>query len=73
MKQNFDEFSMREAQRLAQTDIGRQLAALFQQTQGSAISDPAKMDMEQLKKAISAFAQDPKAKALLKKLQEEQK
>ena len=66
MKQNFDDFSILEAQRLASSDIGKQLIALFQQQQGAPSQDPA-----QLKQAVAAFMQDPKAQALLKKLQEE--
>lgn len=76
MRKKYDDFSVQEAQRLASTPAGRQLLSLFQQQQGAVYSDAVKDDenanMEKLKQSISAFMQDPKAKALLRQLQEEQ-
>ena len=69
MEKKFDEFSMREAQRLAKTDAGKQLMALFRQ-QGHTI--PGKdADMEALQHAIADFMRDPKAQALIQQIQEE--
>ena len=70
MEKKFDEFSMREAQRLAKTDAGKQLMALFQQQHGHKI--PGKdTDMEELKRSLATFMRDPKAQALLQQIQEE--
>ena len=66
MEKNFDDFSVKEAQRLAKTAAGQQLMALFQQQQGAI--DPG--DPKQLKQALAAFMQDPQAKKLLQQLQE---
>lgn len=74
MQKKLDEFSMQEAMRLAQSDAGKQLIALFQQKNGAAVQDlmqgAANGDMEEAKKSIEAFMQTPQAKALVRQLQE---
>lgn len=73
MQKKFDDFSVQEAMRLANTDAGRQLTALFQQQQGGAFPNTGTdADIEQIKRSLAAFMKDPKAKALLRQLQEEQ-
>ena len=69
MEKKFDEFSMREAKRLAQTDAGKQLMALYQQQGHAAPGKDA--DMEELKRSIANVMRDPKAQALLQQIQEE--
>ena len=74
MEKNNGNFSMEEIKRLAQSDAGRQLMALLE-TQHGAAADTVRSsvhsgDMEQAKKALSAFLSDPKAQALLHQLEE---
>lgn len=75
MEKNSSNFSMEEAKRLASTDAGRQLLALLQgshaQEASRAAASAESGDMEQAKRALSAFLKDPQAQALLRKLQEE--
>lgn len=65
-------FSMQEAMKLAQSDAGKQLYALLQQTQGeqlqNAMDQAAAGDYDQVKKTMSTLLSSPEAKALLKQL-----
>lgn len=76
MQKKIDDFSMQEAMRLANTEAGKQLIALFQQQHGAAfqnVMDSAKAgDMEQAKRSLASFMADPKTKALLRQMQEGQ-
>lgn len=75
MGKNNENFSMEEIKRLAQSDAGKQLMAMLASSHGDASdkvrSSMASGDMEQAKKALSAFLSDPKAQALLRQLEEE--
>ena len=74
MEQKYDDFSMQEAMRLAQSDTGQQLLQLLQRNHGNAAKialDRAKDgDMQQAQKALQAFLSDPQAQALLRQLKE---
>ncbi len=74
MEKNNGNFSMDEIKRLAQSDAGRKLMAMLESQHGStsdAVRSSMKSgDMEQAKKALSAFLSDPKAQALLRQLEE---
>lgn len=76
MQKNFDEFSIQEAMRLANTDLGRQLITLMQNQHSSAfqnVMNSAKAgDMEQAKHSLSSILADPQTKVLLQQLQEAQ-
>ena len=75
MKQNNGNFSMEDIQRLAQSDIGRQLMQLLENNHSNASnavrSSMESGDTEQARQAIQAFLSDPKARALLKQLEGE--
>lgn len=75
MEKNNGSFSMEEIKKLAQSDAGRQLMAMLASNHGDTSdrvrSSMASGDMEQAKKALSAFLSDPKAQALLRQLEEE--
>lgn len=66
------EHAMQEAQKLAGTMEGKQLAALLQQLGGydmhQAMEQAAAGDFRQAKQAIMQLMQNPEAKALLNKL-----
>ena len=75
MNQNNGKFSMEEIQRLAQSDAGKQLLRLLENSPGNA-SETVRSSMqsgntEHAKRAIEAFLSDPKARALLKQLEGE--
>lgn len=69
---HFDENSMQEALRIANTPAGQQLMKLLQQSGGDelrhAIEKASSGDYTQAKQALSAFLDSPEAKALLKQL-----
>ena len=75
MQKNFDEFFIKEAMRLANTDLGRQLTEQFRSQDQNAFQNVMQGvqtgDMEQAKRSLAALLNDPKAKVLLQKLQEE--
>ena len=75
MEKKIDDFSMREAMRLANTDAGKALMRMLQQQHGDtlqSVMDSAKAgDMDQAKRSLAAFLEDPNTKALLQKMQEE--
>ena len=74
MEKNNGNFSMEEIKRLAQSDTGKQLMAMLASSHGDTSdkvrSSMASGDIEQAKKALSAFLSDPKAQALLRQLEE---
>lgn len=76
MEKNNGNFSMDEIQKMMRSDAGRQLMAMLQSHHADA-ADAARIsaqsgDMEQAKKALSAFLSDPKAQALLRQLEAQQ-
>jgi hypothetical protein len=75
MKQNNGNFSMEDIQRLAQSDVGKQLIRLLESNHGNASntvrSSMQSGDTEQARQAIQAFLSDPQAQALLKQLEGE--
>ena len=68
----FNDFSMQEAMRLAQSDAGQQLFALLQATQGeqlqTAMDQAAAGDYSNVKKTLQALLADRQAQELLKQL-----
>ena len=75
MAEKFENFDIREAQRLANSDVGKQLMAMLQSKhagQMQKVMDSMKAgDVEQAKQALSTFMADEQTKELLKRLQEE--
>lgn len=73
MAHNYENLSMEEARRLAQTEPGQKLIALLQsQDSGqlqAAMSQASSGDYGQLKKTLEAFMGSPEAQALLKQLE----
>ena len=73
MSQNFDNLSMEDARRLAQTEAGQKLLSLLQSQNPcqlrSAMKQASSGDYEQLKKTLGAFMASPEAQALLKQLE----
>lgn len=63
---------VQEAMKLAQSDAGRQLYALLQQTQGqqlqSAMEQASSGNYEAVKKALNSMLSDPQAQELLKRM-----
>lgn len=63
---------IQEAMKLAQSDAGRQLYALLQQTQGqqlqSAMEQASAGNYDAVKKALSTMLSDPQAQKLLKQM-----
>ena len=65
-------FSMQDAMKLAQSDAGKQLYSLLQQTNAqqlqSAMDQAAAGDYEQVKNTMSAMLSSPEVRALLHKM-----
>ena len=74
MEKKYDDFSIQEAMRLAQSDTGQQLLQLLKNSHGdaarSAMTSAQKGDIVQAQKVLQAFLSDPKAQALLRELKE---
>ena len=74
MEKKYDDFSMQEAIRLAQSDTGQQLLHLLKNNHSeaarSAMNSAQNGDIAQAQKALQAFLSDPKAQALLQDLKE---
>lgn len=74
MQKNFEEFSMQDAMRLANTDIGKQLITMFKNQHSDQVhtvmDSMAKGDMERTKQALAAFMADPRTQALLSQLED---
>ena len=75
MQKNFDDLSMQEAMRLANTDTGKQLIAMFKQQHSEEVPNVMQSlragDIERAKQALAAFMSDPKTQALLSKMEEQ--
>ena len=71
----FDDSSVQEAMRLANSTAGRTLIANLQQQHSRQMQDAmalaAQGDMEAAKNALAACMADPQTQALLRKLQED--
>lgn len=74
MKQNKDNFSTEDIQKLAQSEIGRRLMAMLHGTStAEAVQKSAAAgDLQAARQALASFLSDPKAQALLKQLEERQ-
>jgi len=76
MEKKYQDFSMQEAMRLAQSDAGQQLLRLLQSGHGdaarSAMENAQNGNIAQAQKALHALLFDPQAQALLRQLQEGQ-
>ena len=76
MDKNFAQFSPEQLRQIASSPAAQRLMTMLQQnhsaTMDSAISGAQSGDMAAVQRALAAFMSDPKAKELLKKLQEEQ-
>ena len=74
MEKKYDDFSMREAMRLAQSDTGQQLLQLLKNNHSdaarAAMDSAQNGDIAQAQKALQAFLTDPQAQALLRELRE---
>ncbi len=72
MKGNFDEMSMQDAMRLANSRTGQQLLSMMKNSDPKmlekAASQAASGDYEQLKQTMSAFLSNPEMRALLEQL-----
>ena len=72
MKGNFDELSMQDAMRLANSEAGQKLLAMMKHHNPKMLEQAANQastgNYEQLKKTMSAFLSTPEAKALLEQL-----
>ncbi len=66
------EFSIQDAMRFAQSDAGKELFALLQQTQSDALNkamaEASKGDMNRTMQAMQDVMKDPKVKGLLKQM-----
>ena len=73
MKKNSSDFSMQEAMRLANSDAGRQLLAMFAQMdegkREQAAAQAAAGDFQQASKTLSELLSSPQARELLKQLE----
>ncbi len=76
MNQKIPQFSQEQLRQLASSPAAQRLMAMLQQehtdAMDHAISSARSGDMATMQKSLSAFLSDPKAKELLRKLQEEQ-
>ena len=74
MEKNYGNLSTEAMKNLANTDAGPQLLAMLATNHSDAArnvrSSMASGDMDQAKKALSAFLSDPKTQALLRQLEE---
>ena len=75
MRKNFDNFSMEQLQKMAQSPAGQQLYAMLKEQNNdqlqNAMAHAASGDMQQAKNALSDILSDPKALVILKKLTED--
>lgn len=72
MQKKYDDFSMQEAMRLAQSESGRALFALLQQNNGAelqkAMEQAAAGNYAQVSKTMASLLSSPEAKALLEQM-----
>ncbi len=75
MQKNFDNFSMEEIMRLANSNAGQQLLALLQSSHSdaatAAIDKAQSGDMSNAKAALQEFLSNPQAQALIRQIQED--
>ena len=75
MAHNFENLSMEDARRLAQTETGQKLIDLLRsQDHGqlqSAMTQASNGDYLQLRKTLEAFIRSPEAQSLLKQLEKQ--
>jgi hypothetical protein len=75
MEKKYDDLSIQEAMRLAQSDTGQQLLQFLKSGHGNAaqqaLAQAQKGDIAQAQQTLRAFLSDPKTQALLRRLQEE--
>lgn len=73
MSQKFDNLSMEDARRLAQTEAGQKLLYLLQSQSPrqlqTAMQQASSGDYEQLKKTLGSLIASPEAQTLLKQLE----
>ncbi len=76
MEQRFDEYSLREAMRLAASPAGQQLLALLRADGGEelrrAAEEAASGNYTGAKQALTASLEDPRVQALLSQLREKE-
>lgn len=76
MDKNFPQFSPEQLRQLASSPAAQRLMTVLRQehteAMDSAITSAKSGDMAAVQRSLAAFLSDPKAKELLKKLQEEQ-
>ena len=76
MDKNFAQFSPEQLRQIASSPAAQRLMAMLRQEHTdamySAISGAKSGDMAAVQRALTTFMSDPKAKELLRKLQEEQ-
>lgn len=76
MDKNFPQISPQQLKQLASSPAAQRLMAMLQQEHSaamdSAISGAQNGDMAAVQRSLAAFLSDPKAKEMLKKIQEEQ-
>lgn len=74
MEKKYDDFSVQEAMRLAQSDAGQQLLQLLKsnhsQAAQTAMDSAQSGDLLRVKQALQNFLSDPQAQALLQQLKE---
>lgn len=72
MEKNFNNFSVQEAMKLANSEAGQQLLALLRQKNSQeleqAMANAAAGDYSQAKKSINQMLSNPQARALLEQL-----
>lgn len=72
MEKNFNNFSVQEAMKLANSEAGQQLLALLRQKNSQeleqAMAKAAAGDYSQAKKSINQMLSNPQARALLEQL-----
>lgn len=76
MDKNFPQFSPEQLRQLASSPAAQRLMAMLQRehsdAMNNAISGAQNGDLASVQRSLAAFLSDPKAKEMLKKLQEEQ-
>ena len=75
MEKKYDDLSIQEAMRLAQSDTGQQLLKHLKSSHCNAaqqaMAQAQKGDIAQAQQTLRAFLSDPQTQALLRQLQEE--
>ena len=75
MSQNYDDFHIQHAMRLAQTKTGQKLLSLLRQSDPQQLQKAAAQassgDYEQMKQTMSSLIRSPEAQALLRQLEKQ--